>query len=183
MKSKAKRKSEDNHNARPLPVEEYAHLVEGLSEADIEAACAQDGAVPGGVPPAWSTRRPMNKSGERLNAPTVSGAPAPLWFEWERAQPCRIVARGEDLAALGIHDGDEFVIDGDAELNEGDLVALEGSQGRLLRRLRYVGGALLLCSGNLERPAIACDSKMLLVGVAKAIQELEAMNVPRTRAV
>lgn len=89
MKSKAKRKSEDNHNARPLPVEEYAHLVEGLSEADIEAACAQDGAVPGGVPPAWSTRRPMDKSGERLNAPTVSGAPAPLWFEWERAQPCR----------------------------------------------------------------------------------------------
>jgi len=166
MKSKAKRKSEDNHNARPLPVEKYARLVEGLSEVDIEAACVQDGADPGGVPPAWSTRRPVNESGERLGAPAAAVVPAPLRFEWERVQPCRIVARGEDLAALGIHDGEKFVIDGDAGLNEGDLVAVEGSDRRLLRMLRHVGGARLLCSGNPEFPAVALDDELRCLGVA-----------------
>ncbi|RNF30026.1 hypothetical protein NM04_14895 [Massilia aurea] len=166
MNSKAKRNSEKKSSGdRPIAVEEYARLVERLNEADIEAACSQDGADAGGVPPAWSTPRPMDKLREHREEPSVLSAPTHLYFEWERAQASRIVARGESLAAIGVHDGDEFHIDEDAELNDGDLVAAEGSGGRLLRRLRHVGGARLLCSGSPDLPAIALDNDFHSVGV------------------
>lgn len=166
MKSKAKPNRETDPHARPLPVEEFALLAEGLSEADIEAVCAKDGADVGGVPPAWSTPRPMNKLGERPDPPSFQLAPAQLWFEWEPGRACRIVARDEGLAVFGIHDGDEFDIDVDVKLDEGNLVAVEGIGGRLLRKLRHVGGVRLLCSGNPELPAIAFDDHFRCLGVA-----------------
>lgn len=166
MKSKEKPTSENGTTARPLPVEEFALLVEGLNAADIEDACAQDGAAPGGAPPAWPTLRAMDNLRERALGLLTSVPLARPWMEWDDASACRVVARGAGLSAIGVHDGDEFDIDGDAELNEGDLVAVEGKGRRLLRRLRHVGGARLLCSGKPELPAVALDDELRCLGVA-----------------
>jgi len=168
MKNKAKRNSENKSiDDHPLPVEEFARLVEGLGAADIEWACAQDGASPGCAPPAWGESQALDVCKKRAaKAGAPDAWPSATRSEWEETTARRIVARGDDLAAIEIRDGDQFSIDGDIEPLEGDLVVAEGPRGRLLRKLRIVGGAWLLCSGNPERPAIPLDDGLRVLGVA-----------------
>jgi len=155
-------------NARPLPAEEFARLVEGSSLDDIEASCAQHGAAPGGVPPAWDdcaswTFEPRHGAvHEQMNvrsfdARTRSALEEPR-ADFVQRSPERVVVQGDQLRALGIRHGDEFEVDMEAEATEGDLVIMERAGfGRLLRRLRFVGGAGLLCSDNPDRPAIPLE--------------------------
>jgi len=168
MTSKAKRNSEEkSESAGHLPVEEFARLVEGLDAADIESACVQDGASPGGVPPGWAGTDVMERCKERMGSATKSYSQIlAMRCEWEEAAEPRIVARGNDLAAIGVSDGDQFDIDDEIEPVEGDLVVAEGPCGRLLRKLRVVGGASLLCAGNPERPAVAVADGLRVLGVA-----------------
>jgi len=164
MKSKAKPNSENDPCARPLPVEEFALLVEGLSEADIEAICAQDGASPDGVPLDWSGEAFSERLAERLGS---SGPKSPEseseWDAW-REKPsgslseqssCVIIARGRELSPLGVADGEALDVHVDMSPREGDLVIAElAGFGKLLRKLRFVGGVPLLCSEHVDRPAI-----------------------------
>ena len=172
MKSKAKQNTEDKSiNARPLPVEEFARLVECLDEADIEAACAGDGAPPGGLPSAWSRdivatlrldsaiepQKALATARQEWRASTTeSSSPS---FELTRGV---VIACGNELAAVGVENGATLDIRSDIVAREGDLVIIElKGFGRLLRRLRFVGGAALLCSGNRERPAIPLEDTEL----------------------
>jgi hypothetical protein len=149
---------------RELPVEEFARLVDGLDAASIESACAKDGAEPGDVPPGWadsaaSVKLVMGRLRQQ-GCPTSDGNPPPLAADWDGAWPSAktIVARGEALARFGIHDGDTLDVDLDSEPAEGDIVVANlPGMGRVLRQLRFVGGAALLCSSNPERPAIPVD--------------------------
>lgn len=147
-----------------LPVEAFARLVDGLGAASIESACAQDGAAPGGLPPGWadgaaSIALVMGRlREERCSIPASD--PSSLAADWDGAWPSArtIVARGEALAGFGIHDGDTLEVDLDSEPAEGDLVAADlPGMGQVLRQLRFVGGAALLCASNPERPAIPVD--------------------------
>jgi hypothetical protein len=150
--------------ARELPVEEFARLVDSLDAASIESACAQDGAEPGGLPPGWadgaaSIALVMGRLREE-GCSIPENEPSSLAADWDGAWPVAktIVARGEALAGFGIHDGDTLDVDPDSEPAEGDIVAANlPGMGRLLRQLRFVGGAALLCSSNPERPAIPVD--------------------------
>ena len=171
-KKSQRNKSTKPANARPLPAEEFARLVEGSSLDDIEASCAQHGAVPGGVPPAWddcaswtfeprhgAVREQMNaRSFETRTRSTLDEPRA----DFVQRSPKRVVAQGDQLRGLGISHGDEFEVDLEADATEGDLVIMERAGfGRLLRRLRFVGGAGLLCSDNPDRPAIPLEEDEL----------------------
>lgn len=170
MKNKAKRDSEKNANAaHALPVEEYARLVEGLDAADVEAACVDDGAAPGGVPPAWNSAAFSERLAKRLLS-SHANAPAPE-AAWDVRRdgpgglsgvqvPCVVIAHGRELSALGIEDGDALDVHEDATPREGDLVIADlVGLGRVLRRLRFVSGAALLCSQHPERPAISLNER------------------------
>lgn len=166
MKSKTKRENEKNSAVETaFPVEEYALLVEGLDASDIETACFQDGAASGGVPPGWNCEALSEALAKR--APTLG--PKALEAEWvvwpdgpsggfDEQSACVIIARGRELSALGVADGETLDVHMDMEPGEGDLVIaeLEGF-GKFLRKLRFVGGAPLLCSQHVERPAILLD--------------------------
>jgi hypothetical protein len=149
---------------RELPVEEFARLVDGLDAASIESACAQDGAAPGGLPPGWvdgaaSVKLVMGRLRQQ-GSPTSDSNPSSLAADWDGAWPSAkmIVVRGEALAGFGIHDGDTLDVDLDSEPAEGDIVAADlPGMGPVLRQLRFVGGAALLCTSNPERPAIPVD--------------------------
>lgn len=161
--------NEQNALATParFPVEEYALLVEGLDAAAIETACAQDGAAPGGVPPGWTSRpsRTKREPGSRLIQNCLDGSPYACAVAGPKAnaefcplRPSHIVARGPDLAQLGIEDGDVFKILAESAAVEGSLVAMERPKcGLLIRRLRFIGGAPLLCLGANDRAAIPSD--------------------------
>ena len=159
-------------NTGPLPAEEFALLVEGSSLDDIEASCAQHGAAPGGVPPAWDdcaswTFEPRHGAvHEQMNARSFETRTRSTLDEpradFVQRSPKRVVAQGDQLCGLGISHGDEFDVDLEAEATEGDLVIMERAGfGRLLRRLRFVGGAGLLCSDNPDRPAIPLEEDEL----------------------
>lgn len=170
MKSKTKRENEKNSAVETaLPVEEYALLVEGLDASNIEAACFQDGAAPGGLPPGWTCEALSEALAKRSprRGPGVSEAE---WVVWPDAPSggldeqslCAIIASGRELSALGVANGETLDVHMDMEPSEGDLVIaeLEGFR-KLLRKLRFVGGAPLLCSGHVERPAIPLDRQDL----------------------
>jgi len=158
--------SEQSGLAKParFPVEEYALLAEGLDAAAIESACAHDGAAPGGVPPGWTSRpaRARREAGSRHiqtrldpghSACNVAGLESNAQFCAVR--PGHVVARGPDLAQLGIQDGDVFKILAESAAVDGSLVAMERPKcGLLIRRLRFIGGAPLLCLGANDRAAI-----------------------------
>lgn len=171
-KKSQRNKSTKPANARPLPAEEFARLVEGSSLDDIEASCAEHGAAPGGVPPAWDdcaswTFEPRHGAvHEQVIARSVEAQTRPTLDEpradFVQRSPKRVVAQGDQLRALGIRHGDEFEVDLEADATEGDLVIMERAGfGRLLRRLRFVGGAGLLCSDNPDRPAIPLEEDEL----------------------
>lgn len=164
MTNKAKPDSENDPRARPLPVEEFARLVEGLDSIDIETTCFQDGAEPGAVPPGWNGEAFTERLAERLRS-SGSKFPEsePEWDAW-RERPigslseqnsCVIIARGRELSSLGVADGEELDVHLDMSPRERDLVIAElAGVGKLLRKLRFVGGAPLLCSEHVDRPAI-----------------------------
>ncbi|QJE02516.1 hypothetical protein HH212_22905 [Massilia forsythiae] len=162
MKSKGKRQANlKAGNAYAYPVQEFLLLVEGLDAAAIAAACEQGGAVEGGVPPAWAglpnrmstflaqAEQAMPPAADDIaSASIVAG-------DFAREQDGRVFARGNAMNARGVRDGDELKTLADVEPCEGDLVILERAGfGRLLRELRFLGGAALLCSGNPEQPAV-----------------------------
>lgn len=169
MKNKTMRNKAKAPRMRELPVEEFARLVDRLDAASIESACEQDGAAPGGLPPGWvdgaaSIALVMGRLCQEGGSIPESD-PALLAADWDGAWPSAktIVARGEALAGFGIHDGDTLDVDMDSEPAEGDIVAANlPGMGRILRQLRFVGGAALLCSSNPERPAIPVDPNYVL---------------------
>lgn len=169
MKNKAKRNSENKSiDDHPLPVEEFARLVEGLDASDIEAACVRDGAAPGGVPPAWNSDALITALDQR--AAEVRASDQASRLEWAiypsepvgqtcESPPRLVIAHGHELASLGIEDGATLEAHGDLIPREGDLVIAEiAGLGRFLRCLRLIGGAIVLCSNHPERPAIVLDS-------------------------
>lgn len=165
MKNTTKRNNKAKApRARELPVEAFARLVDGLGAASIESACAQDGAAPGGLPPGWadgaaSIALVMGRLREERGLIRASD-PSSLAADWDGAwlSTGTIVARGEALAGFGIHDGDLLDVDLDSAPTEGDIVAADlPGMGQVLRQLRFVGGAALLCTSNPERPAIPVD--------------------------
>lgn len=166
MKSKGQRKADAKADkALAYPAQEFLLRVEGLDAAAIDAACAQGGAVDGGVPPAWTglprwaSARP-SKSASVLDAHVAEDFVFPTVEEGDftREQDGRVFARGDALATKGIRDGDALKTLADVDAREGDLVIFERPGfGRLLRELRFVGGAALLCSANPERPAVPLE--------------------------
>ena len=183
MKAK---KQPQNHaqvsQERELPIEAFARLVEGLDADAIEKACARDGAPPGGVPPAWSdpagfTRYLAARCGA---APKSSAARdceerpsmGALLEEFTVATDGRLFARhfgapknerGESMA-LEILSGSP---------REGDWVAADiPGVGKLLRELRFVGGAALLCDPSGARLAVPVDEELMPL--------LRAMKASRT---
>lgn len=166
MKSKGHRKANAKADkALAYPAEEFLLRVEGLDADAIDAACAQGGAVDGGVPPAWTglplwaPARP-SESSSVLDANVAEDFVFPTVEEGDftRQQDGRIYARGNAMADRGIRDGDALKTLADVDAREGDLVVLERRGfGRLLRELRFVGGAALLCCANPERPAVPLE--------------------------
>lgn len=165
MKSEKKNTGTPPDDAQTLPIERFALLVEGLDADAIESACVADGAAPGGVPPAWlapATPRARAAGDSRLSAERAAweghsaDARRPV-NEWDfvSGESSRIVALGDGANPAEAGEGDFFVIDDSVPPRDGDTVIADLPRfGRLLRELRFVGGAALLCSLSPGRLAI-----------------------------
>jgi hypothetical protein len=140
--------------ARELPIEAFARLVEGLDVVGVENACAQDGAPAEGLPPAWSDREALARYFKaRCAASALDGAASGLktvaagaLFEEFVAMPDgRLFRRAHGPHQAGAEGAVELALSTELP-KEGDMVAADiPGVGRLLRELRFVGGAALLC--------------------------------------
>jgi hypothetical protein len=155
--------------ALELPIEAFARLVEGLDADDVENACAQDGAAPGGLPPAWADHAAISRyfsarcsaldraaSGMETMAPM--GA---LFDEFVEMPDGRLFRRdvGPDQARAVSAIELELSME---QPKEGDLVAADiPGVGMLLRVLRIVGGAALLCADSGDELAIPIEPEQM----------------------
>jgi hypothetical protein len=154
-----------------LPIEAFARLVEGLDADAVENACAQDGAAPGGLPQAWSDRQALARYFKaRCAASALDGAasgsetasPPGGLFEEYVAMPDGRLSRRDGGSGQACADGAvEFRLSTEQPA-EGDLVAADiPGVGRLLRKLRIIGGAALLCDPFGDKLAIPLDEEHL----------------------
>lgn len=158
--------------ARELPIEEFARLVEGLDADAIERACARDGAPPGGAPPAWSDPAALTRyfsarsagsastsvASQTSNAPSSTGK---LLNEFTVAVDGRLTAQGAAAAEMGASDDVALEILAEPPI-EGAWVAADiPGIGKLLRKLRFVGGAAILCASPGCKLAIPVEQEQM----------------------
>jgi hypothetical protein len=164
--------------ARELPIEAFARLVEGLDADDVENACAQDGAPAEGLPPAWSDRQALARyfkarcadsalDGIASGLKTLASAGA-LFDEFVAMPDGRLFRRAHGPHQAGAEGAMELALSTELP-KEGDLVAVDiPGVGRLLRELRFVGAAALLCAPHGAELAIPVDPEhMPLLRVVK----------------
>lgn len=156
--------------SRPLRAVEALMLeLEGVDPGELERLSVAAGLAPGQAPDlgAHGAYR-MDRSGaEKANPKPVSAPTAPS-FDWAlvhkpvrdgvaAALPSgRVRVHGDAMRDAGLRHGDIVELDLDMEPEDGDIVLahVEGV-GRVLRRLRIIGGAQVLSAAEAGVPSIA----------------------------
>lgn len=158
--------------SKPLSAVEALMLeLEGVGPAELERLSLADG-LPPGQAPEMNVHRGyrMDRSGAALGKTAPPAEPRAQNYDWALVhKPARdevaatlpedqARAHGDAMRDAGIRNGDILELDLDMEPEDGDIVIahVEGV-GRVLRRLRIIGGVHVLTAASRGTPAIPVD--------------------------
>lgn len=156
--------------------------LEGVEPEELERLSVAAG-LPPGQEPNMGSRLPYRMD---RSASSPLGAPASQDFDWalvhkpiwdEAAAPLpasRARVRGDAMRDAGLRDGDVVELDLDMEPEDGDIALAEvDGIGRVLRRLRIIGGVQVLCAAHPNVPSIPVEDPSQVTFHGVVIQDPE----------
>lgn len=170
--------TQDASSARAAALEAFILATEGLTPADMERINAEHGlAADAPLEDAFRLDWPAMRAARLASDISTGCAPsAPFIHRPARDDgggtcgATRAKVYGNSMVDAGLGDGDWVDIDADAEAVDGDIVLAEiDGAGKVLRRLRLIGGARVLVAANPEVEAITIleSDRLTIHGVAR----------------